>query len=78
MVFLATTKASVSEAIELSKQMGAPVWVGSDSISEEDHKTLVKAGIKVTRFVYPLENAPLSVLEGAFATVEEHHPRETI
>ena len=78
MVFLAATKGSVREAIELSKLIGFPVWVGSDGISEEAHKTLVNAGINVTRFVYPLEVAPLSVLEDALATVEEHHPHETI
>ncbi len=54
------------------------MWVGADCVSEEDHKNLLRAGINVTRFVYPLENASLSVIECAFATVEEHHPRETV
>jgi hypothetical protein len=55
-----------------------PVWVGSDAITSEEHQTLVRDGANVTLFVYPLANATADVVADALATIEEHHPSETV
>ena len=78
MVFLVLRPESVLDTVRLAKQSGDSVWVGSDAITGEEHQDLVRDGIKVTRFSYPLATATADVVDDALATIEEHHPSETI
>jgi hypothetical protein len=74
MVFLAISASGLAEAISLA--CGAPVWCGSDAISEEAFCEL--QGQNVSRFVYPLAGQGAEILADAVATIREHHPNERI
>jgi hypothetical protein len=78
MVFLILEPQAVSDTVRLAKQCGHSVWVGSDAITSEEHQNLVRDGVKVTRFAYPLANETADVVADALATIEEHHPSEII
>jgi hypothetical protein len=78
MVFLVLKPESVSDTVRLAKQRGDSVWVGSDAIRSDEHQDLVRDGVKVTRFSYPLTTATVDVVADALATIEQHHPSETI
>jgi hypothetical protein len=78
MVYLALDRSSALEAISSAKAAGHSVWVGSDAVSEEEHRRLRTEGVKLTRFMYPLTGAEAAVVEDALATIEEHHPVEVI
>lgn len=78
MVYLALDRTSALEAIACAKAGNCSVWVGSDAISEEEHRQFGSEGLKLTRFNYPLAGAGENVIEDAVATVEEHHPGEVI
>jgi hypothetical protein len=77
-VYLALEPKAASEAIGVAADTGWSVWVGSDAVSPEEHKQLLLRGAKLTRFSYPLASATPDVIDGALATVEEHHPGEII
>jgi hypothetical protein len=73
MVFVAVTSAGLTEA--LRRAVGDDViWCGSDAISEAEYSQLKRPGL--SRFDYSLANLELD--DGAIATVEEHHPGQTI
>lgn len=78
MVYLALDRQSALEAIRVAEDGRHSVWVGSDAISDEEHRLFGAEGVSVTRFNYPLTGVQLSVVEEAVATVQEHHPGEVI
>jgi len=79
MVYLVLEAAAVSEAIDIAKQSGAAVWVGSDALTDDELLCLrVEKGLNLTRFTYPLSHASSETIEKAIATVVEHHPNETL
>jgi hypothetical protein len=78
MVFLLLDPAALQETLELAKQAGAHVWLGSEAISEKEHKLLCASGSSITRFSYELRGSGREVVEGALLTVKEHHPGEVI
>ena len=78
MVFVSLDRASALEAIALARTHGHFVWVGSDAISEVEHRSLCDEGVRITRFDYPLDTAEAAELEDALATVMEHHPEEIL
>jgi hypothetical protein len=78
MVYLVLEPRAASETIRLANETGCSVWVGSDSITPEEHNCLVRAGAKVTRFSYPLANVTGEIVAGALETIEEHHPGEIV
>ena len=73
MVFVAVTSAGLTEALRRATSEDA-VWCGSDTISEAEYAQMKRPGL--TRFNYSL--AGLELDDGAVATVEEHHPDQTI
>ena len=78
MVYLPLEPVAAAEAIQLSRKTGYAVWVGSDAITEEQHRQLTRDGISITRFVYPLATATNEDVAGALSTIEEHHPGEVV
>jgi hypothetical protein len=78
MVFLSLDRSSALEAIALAKVSGHSVWVGSDAISEAEHQAFGEQGVKLTRFVFPLEGVDSTRVQDALATVTEHHPGEVV
>jgi len=78
MVFLALKPAAAREAIDLARKFQCSVWVASNALNPEEFQHLVRDGIKVTRFADSLNHASSEALAYAVATVEEHHPNETI
>ena len=44
----------------------------------QEHVRLVTNGVNITQFAFPLAHADAVTLEGATATVMEHHPNETV
>ena len=73
MVFVAVTSAGLAEASRRAAS-GDAIWCGSDTISEAEYATMKRPDL--TRFNYSL--ADLELNDGAIATVEEHHPGQTI
>ncbi len=73
MVFVAVSSVGLAEALSRASS-GDAIWCGSDTISEAEHAAMKRPGL--TRFTYSL--ADLELDDGAIATVEEHHPGETI
>ena len=73
MVFVAVTPAGLAEALRKAASDDA-VWCGSDAISEAEYAQISRPHL--TRFNYSL--ADLELDDGAIATVEEHHPGQTI
>lgn len=53
---------------------GDAIWCGSDAMSEHEYRALTRAA--VSRFTYSLVEPQAT--ERAVATIEEHHPGETI
>jgi hypothetical protein len=76
MVYLAISRQGLADALQAAEVSGHAVWCGSDAISEKQYQD---GHFKnVSRFIYPLQTADASQLEGALATIAEHHPNETI
>ena len=73
MVFVAVTSAGLAEALRRATSEDA-VWCGSDTISEAEYAQMKRSGL--TRFNYSL--AGLELDDGAIATVQEHHPGQTM
>jgi hypothetical protein len=78
MVFLLLDGAALQETLKLALQSGGDVWLGTDSLTDSDFKQLCASGHKITRFSYSLSGASAEVLNDALATIEEHHPNQTI
>jgi hypothetical protein len=78
MVLLALEREAAFEAIEMSRQHGCAVWVGSDAISDTEFRQYCVQGVKISRFVYPLAKATAAVIDEALETIALHHPRETV
>ena len=78
MVYLVLEPQAVSETIRLAMQCDCSVWVGSDSITNDEHRDLIHSGAKITRFSYPLANATGDMIAEALCTIEEHHPGEIV
>jgi len=76
MVFLAITPTGLKEALRMALTCGSSVWCGADAVSEPEYEAL--AGADLSRFTYSLAGEPAAVLAGAVATIEEHHPHETV
>ncbi len=76
MVYLAITPQGLKHALRAVEKCAAPIWCGSDAISESDFENLKCSSL--TRFSYPLGGESPEVLAGAVGTIEEHHPGETI
>lgn len=73
MVFVAVTPAGLAEALRRATS-GDAIWCGSETISEAAYAAMKQPGL--TRFNYSL--ADLELDDGAIATVDEHHPGQTI
>ena len=73
MIFVATTSAGLAEALRRADS-GDAIWCGSDVISDAEYVQLQRPNL--SRFDYSL--ADLEMNDGALATVEEHHPGQTI
>lgn len=78
MVHLALGRIAAMEAIDIAKQTGCSVWVGSDAINPAEHQQLISEAVKLTRFSYPLDGASVAEVEDALVTIREHHPGEVI
>ena len=78
MVYLALEASAALEAIKAARGSGAAVWVGSNAVSQEEHRRIVAEGVKLTRFEYPLSGVSAEVVSDALSTVAEHHPNEVV
>jgi hypothetical protein len=76
MVYLAISQRGLAEALDSANLTGQAVWCGSDAISDEEYQSRKLKNF--SRFIYPLQTAKPGELEGALATIAEHHPNETI
>ena len=74
MVYLAITRRGLENALRRAGEPGAPVWCGSDAISQDEFAAMAGAGL--TRFEYVLGTRDL--LPDALGTIAEHHPGEVI
>jgi len=76
MVYLAITSQGLQHALRSVEKYAAPIWCGSDAISEADFEKLECTSL--TRFSYPLGGESQEVLAGAVETIQEHHPGESV
>ncbi|WP_156116553.1 hypothetical protein [Massilia sp. 9096] len=76
MVYLALTPEGLKEILDASKAGKDPVWRSADALSKADFEKLERGN--VTRFTYSLANVDKATIEGALATIEEHHPGERV
>ncbi len=73
MVFVAITPAGLADALRQAAD-GDAIWCGSDTISEHEYRLLRRPAL--SRFNYSLVGPQTT--QRAVATIEEHHPGETI
>ncbi len=78
MVLFPLDSAAAREALELGKRLGCAVWLGSDAVTDAEYDRYGREGVKVSRFIYPLIDAPRDVVDEALETIVEHHPGETV
>jgi len=76
MVLLALTEHGLQEALKLARDRELSIWCGSDAISETDYLAL--SGASVSRFNHALASEGPDILSDALATINEHHPDETV
>ena len=57
MVYLALTPNAAQAVVELARVTGAPVWVGSDGLTDAEFVQAEESGVKISRFIYPLVEA---------------------
>ena len=76
MVFILLDRAALQEALDLAMRLEAHVWLGAESLTEQEHKAFCSSGHRITRFSYELSGAGREVVEDALSTVREHHPGE--
>jgi len=60
------------------RQIDRVVCLVGIGITQEEHYRLCSAGLKITRFAYPLAGAAPEVIDNALGEIEEHHPDEVI
>jgi len=76
MVYLAITSQGLQHALRAVEKCSAPIWCGSEAISESDFENLECSSL--TRFSYALGGESQKVLTGAVETIQEHHPGESV
>jgi hypothetical protein len=78
MIFLVLTRLGYDQLMALPKAVHSAIWVNSGVLSESELLKLRESGVEVTNFVRLIEVGNLSAVEGAVATVQEHHVGQTI
>jgi hypothetical protein len=78
MVLFPLQREAAIEALELGKKLGCAVWLGADAVTEAEYERYGSEGVKVSRFIYRLSDAPHDVVEEALETITLHHPGETV
>jgi hypothetical protein len=78
MVYLVIDPEGGQEAARAARVSTASIWAGLDAYTSHDQKQLRDSGLSLTVFNYSLRSATPEVLADALATIEEHHPSETI
>jgi len=76
MVYLILTPQGLRDILDASEAATSPVWCSADALSETEFEKLERGNI--TRFSYSLVDADMATMEGALATIEEHHPGERV
>jgi len=77
MVYLVTSKGGLAEALRLSNGERAIMWLAHGLLEDSEVDALRGAGHDVTVWSYP-ESTSFEELQGAVATIEEHHPGHTV
>jgi hypothetical protein len=78
MIFLILTRLGYDQLMERSKAVPLAIWVNSGVLSEGELLRLRDSGVEVTDFVRSIDAGNPSAVEGAVATVQEHHVGQTI
>ena len=76
MVYLALTPRGLREILDALEATKTPVWCSADALSEAEFAKLDRSN--VTRFTYSFTDADQATIQGALATIEEHHPGERV
>jgi hypothetical protein len=78
MIFLVLTRLVHDQLMEQSKAVPLAIWANSGVLSEGELLRLRDSGVEVTNFLRPIDTGNPSAVEGAVATVREHHVGQTI
>jgi hypothetical protein len=76
MVYFALTPQGLREILDASEAAKTPIWCSADALSEAEFDKLERGNI--TRFNYSFADADQATIQGALATIEEHHPGERV
>jgi len=77
MVYLILSKKGLSEVLRINQGSSVAMWLAHALLSEKEVSALLDAGHNVTVWQYP-ESTNNEELSGTIATIEEHHPGETV
>jgi len=78
MIIFAVTKEGFRELEPVIKTAKYPVWVGGNVLSESELDRYREMDIDITNFSYEIDPANDEELDGALATIAEHHPEERV
>jgi len=77
-VLFALTKHGLVEMFELARGRKTPIWVNQGVLDDADLDRLRSEGFDLTDFAYWIDPAVESYIEGAVATIREHHPDQVL
>jgi hypothetical protein len=77
MVFLISSRAGYESFLSRGSA-GSALWVAAGVLSPGELVALREAGANVTNLIYEIAEGDWKAVEGAVATVKEHHPAEVI
>jgi hypothetical protein len=78
MVYLALTTRGARDALIVLRKVEDSIWLNCGVLSKEEIEQLRANGHDVTVFTRPIDLADREAILDAVATVDEHHPNETI
>jgi len=77
MVFLAITRSGYEEFARIDAS-GVSLWVGAGVLSADELSSLRADGLDVSDFNFEIRREDSLAIEGAVATIQEHHPGEVV
>jgi len=78
MVLLVLTRGGYEDVRHLVETKAGPVWLNADVLAAPEVAALRGSGVDVSCFTERIDPTSRVQLEGAVATIQEHHPRQTL
>lgn len=78
MVILILTRNGFEEAKSIIAKGDIAIWINDKILTNDELNKLRTGKINITNFTYEINPKDTTSVEGALATISEHHPEETI